>query len=631
MKVTVLQNHMWEGEVNISTLDQLAELSLKRDWSHAVFKDKTRKTETFLYSNYFVVDIDDGMPLQEAEKIASRYSCFIVLSRNHQKEKNGLICDRYRIVFELEWPITSKEQFKATFAFFKELFPTLDEAASSNCAGQWFKGSALHSLYKGVLVKPALEDRQAVVTPTVEQRANMPSKNTMKFIVHVNELVGKRWEPFRKAVIDLKQQGFSMDQAKALLTSVHSEWFTDEYDQKLYGIYNNVSPRYPARADSFEEAELERWTREWLVSNEVSCTFSGALSIKGIYYSFEDVCRKMRIDRDRSGSKIYEEKIKDYLAEWISIARQAHLETVVASIRPYKGALAERELESFVTAAIVNPSALEIAVVKHFVWQVKRKMLKLPVTYHMMPVFYGPQGSGKSTAILKLLSPLGELVSTPTGFNFVKDYREIQIFKDNFAIFSDEMAQADKADVNVLKNLISSPFVENRVMKLSTRERYANNATMIGATNRPLKDVIMDDTGARRFYELTCPSRMDYSAINAIDYALIWNAIDAEAESPIVPLWNEIAAVQEERFRSKGPVELWMEEKGLEVDNEGEGIDTEIALKQFVDYEGGHWTNSSFGKTLSRLGVKKKRIRRGNDRVYVYGLRKPNQDGGEEF
>lgn len=93
--------------------------------------------------------------------------------------------------------------------------------------------------------------------------------------------------------------------------------------------------------------------------------------------------------------------------------------------------------------------------------------------------------------------------------------------------------------------------------------------------------------------------------------------------------------MQEERFRSKGPVELWMEETGYEADSEeGPGIDTEEALKAFNEYEGGRWTSSSFGRALSRLGVKKRRMRKDGMRVYVYNLKRADDEGSkgkEEF
>ena len=52
---------------------------------------------------------------------------------------------------------------------------------------------------------------------------------------------------------------------------------------------------------------------------------------------------------------------------------------------------------------------LDIAVVKHFVWQVKRKLIGLPVDHHIMPILFGKSGGGKSVAIHKLVEPLKEL------------------------------------------------------------------------------------------------------------------------------------------------------------------------------------------------------------------------------
>lgn len=629
-KITLLKSHQWDSEHAVTDLVSLAYVAVNKDWSHAIFKNKERKKENFLYSHYIVVDIDEGMSLQDAVKTAVNLnnSFIVLLSRNHQKEKNGVVCDRFRIVFELSYPITDVGQFIATVESLRVSFPTMDFGASSNPAGQWFKASAIGEHYNlpNKLVPAPIANvpkQKPKEIQVVTKNPQSPSKTTVKFVSMVNELTGKRWEPFRKAAIDLKQQGFSIEQARNFLTSIHSDWFTDEYDSKLYSIYNNVEPKYPARLDGeFDEAELERWTKEWIIANGLECTFSGVLSINGLYYSFNDICRKMRIDRDRAGAKIYEDKIKDYLEEWISLARSQHLKNVVKRITPYAGPVAEEEFNKFCKALVHNVTDIDRVVIKHFIWQVKQKMLGRTPTYHMMPVFYGPQGSGKTTALMKLLSPLGELVSSPNGFNFVKDYREIHVFKDNFVIFSDEMAQADKADVNLLKNLISSAFVESRVMKSHSRERYANNATLIGATNRPLKDVIMDDTGARRFFQLNCPSKMEFDAINSIDYGLVWGAVDPDAEAPIKAVWQEVSKKQEEEFRTKGPIELWMEEQGYEIDNEGDGIQTNKAFKDFKEWDGGFWNPTSFGRALSRIGVKRFKKQTNGARDWSYGLKK---------
>lgn len=51
--------------------------------------------------NILIYDIDDGMLLDEAIEISKAYRNLIATSRNHQKDKKGLTCDRYRVIIPL--------------------------------------------------------------------------------------------------------------------------------------------------------------------------------------------------------------------------------------------------------------------------------------------------------------------------------------------------------------------------------------------------------------------------------------------------------------------------------------------------------------------------------------------------
>lgn len=48
--------------------------------------------------NILIFDIDDGLPIEEAEKILHKYEYIISTTKTHQKEKNNKINDRYRVL-----------------------------------------------------------------------------------------------------------------------------------------------------------------------------------------------------------------------------------------------------------------------------------------------------------------------------------------------------------------------------------------------------------------------------------------------------------------------------------------------------------------------------------------------------
>lgn len=72
----------------------------KRRYSAGTFLNEHIKDENYLKEqNLFIVDVDDGLSIKDAMSLFSDYHYFIAETRSHQKEKHGVVCDRFRIVF----------------------------------------------------------------------------------------------------------------------------------------------------------------------------------------------------------------------------------------------------------------------------------------------------------------------------------------------------------------------------------------------------------------------------------------------------------------------------------------------------------------------------------------------------
>ena len=83
-------------------------------WSPIIYKENTRKQANFLKSVIIALDFDDGeMTLAQA---VDNYFCdvrhIIGTTRSHQLEKNGIICDRFRVILQLEKPITTAREYR---------------------------------------------------------------------------------------------------------------------------------------------------------------------------------------------------------------------------------------------------------------------------------------------------------------------------------------------------------------------------------------------------------------------------------------------------------------------------------------------------------------------------------------
>lgn len=205
-------------------------------------------------------------------------------------------------------------------------------------------------------------------------------------------------------------------------------------------------------------------------------------------------------------------------------------------------------------------------VMKHFVWQVKRKLAGMPVDHHMMPVFVGGQGGGKSTAIETFAKGVIGEAYTRGKLDELNDTDKV---KDKLIwraiVFFGEMAKAAATDVNILKDTITLPDVAYRVFHSQNQRSEQMRATFIGDSNVPVRLLIKDPTGMRRFFEIVCLKRLDWDAVNNTDYALLWRSVDHNDKTPILPVLDQVRVLQE-TYRHKPPIELFTLEYKERVD-----------------------------------------------------------------
>jgi len=109
------------------------EIAAKGDWSPCVFLDGMRGTANFLNSAFLYGDIDDGINISEFMEIFGGYKFIILTSRNHQKEKHGIIADRFHVLFPREIPyINAKDlqnDLKAMVTEYSFFDPAVTDAA----------------------------------------------------------------------------------------------------------------------------------------------------------------------------------------------------------------------------------------------------------------------------------------------------------------------------------------------------------------------------------------------------------------------------------------------------------------------------------------------------------------------
>lgn len=207
------------GEVSstdtYTDLFELASIITEKQWAPATFKEGKRLIKNLESISLLVLDIDSGCELEGAKRLLGEYKHIIATSRNHQKEKNGVVCDRYRVVLFLDEPILSDADFKATWQTAFKRWPFIDEACkdssrffypspeivSINSSGRSYPVS-IHIAQPVQLPTPA-----TTTTPVSGERGSL-WKETLEFLIE-GAAPGTRHHALVKAVGNMREQGYT--------------------------------------------------------------------------------------------------------------------------------------------------------------------------------------------------------------------------------------------------------------------------------------------------------------------------------------------------------------------------------------------------------------------------------------
>lgn len=237
----------------IESLHELSEVITKTNWSCGIFKDDHRNIENFISSDFMALDIDDGVSIEEAARRLKDYSHIIAPSRNHKKEKNGLIADRFRAVVVLDKKIDNKNDYYTTYQKLLELFPEADTACKDP--------SRLFYPSKEVYNVKTQKERFSVVEykePKVEQdvtefiKRGQLSRPTLD-LLQFGAPAGTRHSRLYKAAKDAAENNYSLDDFVDLVKDANNRlniWNTEEWESDVIVTTKDAfsgQTRYAAR------------------------------------------------------------------------------------------------------------------------------------------------------------------------------------------------------------------------------------------------------------------------------------------------------------------------------------------------------------------------------------------------
>lgn len=372
------------------------------------------------------------------------------------------------------------------------------------------------------------------------------------------------------------------------------------------------------------KTDVRSYVEFWLQKNGVTPNESGFFDGHSLGKKPTELAKLIYLDyklyrmvEDPHAPKFDRQDFKDALSIMVHENRIARQSARYASLR-FEGVENLRPLQAFVRAVFHRDDEVAVAILAHHIATIKRKMARLPAQWHVMPIFSGPQGTGKTIAVKQLYSPLGSAfadMSISTALNLFS-----QDFVERYScVLFDEMAGLDKADINALKRLITSDGGLFRKAHDPDMSEFESLCSFVGTTNEAVSLLLKDPTGARRFFELVVQQPTDREALGCkgisegkIDYVALWKGIDETSPNKY---WSPIAeriAEMQEALKAPEVVEEFLRAHQLSP-IPGEAT-THILFSTlfniFLDWAKSNnyfvgYNNATFGRRLKALGFEK--------------------------
>lgn len=645
--------------------------------------DKCHENQVHRHGDYFVstnligLDVDDNISISEAlaRLRALGWKFGLYTSFNHQASGT----DKFRVILELDAHIKDPTIYRNTWESIHAEFLGLDKSCKDVARLYFHSNPDTRQVFTEggklvpiVIVAPARATKFGPTPPpaskvdaagfeTINIRAKLPIdvRNWMVGIDEYGEPIqfeaGGRNATFFKVVNLAKERGYDRDWCDERLGKTLRD--DDDYmrtygDSKIEATLDQIFSRDSRHAmpTLFGFADLDgprEFINSWLKSKTITVDRNGSF-VSGVHkWSPKQLLHTILLDYDehhRQYNRVEEQKpkgqgrkvrrigkdaIESAITEYVAARRNEHRAKLIDAIQFCGSEGNLSELRKFIFAMCGKEDETYLAVLAHFIWQVKRKAFHLPVQYHMMPILTGIQGNGKSTAIRdKFLSPVKDFMTRPSLADLA-DKKRAEAYQYNYVAFCDEMEQADRTDIDGLKNFITTDKLNVREMYSPHELEFAQNCTPIGCTNRSLATLIYDPTGMRRFFEILTDPQLKqngWGLLDKIDYLKMWKQIDENIPGPdcyIIPLMDSILTHQEE-LRVESPIESFLIESGA-MPIKGDDVAEVASDAFFSDYkmfsnQNGHKTKdkSFFGKHLVNFGITKCRKRVGARQSYFY-------------
>lgn len=525
---------------------ELAKLITDSDWAPATFTNNYRKADNFQSTDIIALDIDDGCSIENAQLLFSPYKYIIAPTKSHKVEKNGKICDRFRVVLVLSSPISDAATYLATWHRLYQQFPFIDKACKDP-SRFFYRSTSVHAVKTNGLTidlvapAPALEpERTASSVPTGAK--GKLSRATMEFMLNGAE--DGQWNiSLFKAAKDYHEQGYGEDEFIEKAERITGT--LDHNDLQTIGSAFKKVPKYEPRANHGQD----------LVTLINRCH---------LYINSADITDTRLIDHDTG--KIHNMEVdairmvlgKDAFNMFMSMRSQV----VHFTYEPHKkeriiptGGIPMFNEYQEAPWRLLDVAAELPKVHEDFLRHLTNgdeasfnyllDWLALSLTGRNLTILcaLGVQGVGKG-----ILGSLMQKLHGPTNFNKVRD----SVFKAKFnaqlfnktLIYVDEAVLDDRESVNRIKDIINDLVeIERKGMDAITINNHSSyylssndlSAIKIEASDRRFSIIDLTDTPLRFTpYIKTIDAIMNDNNVAALGNYLLSRELESDMLNPFV-------------------------------------------------------------------------------------------------
>lgn len=228
------------GKAKVAVCDDikhLAKYTTENDWSPGFFHvneiGNNRNTEYFEGANVLGLDVDSGCTLSDALEIFKDYKHIIATSKSHQIEKNGFICDRFRVILFPETSITSSDEMTETLTNLMEEYPFFDSQCKDSARFFWRSVETISINETGKLIKVKFPQKKikAYIRKSDSNGHGMLASKTMDFLLNGAEK-GTWNHRLNSAARDMNAQGYTYEEALEKFQNMKNLHFNGILDKK---------------------------------------------------------------------------------------------------------------------------------------------------------------------------------------------------------------------------------------------------------------------------------------------------------------------------------------------------------------------------------------------------------------